>query len=183
MTSTDPDVQLLLLLNDPSPDVWSLARKMIETRIKTERVSIETRKTTLLREAAGRQDNPAVRRMLLDCAAEAEMAIGRPREPPAITDGSEKRLDSIDIHTVATEMGHGQAWIQANRCEIGKIMAKKYRARYNGRNPEQKPKLVDNDEIMVNCYTSADRDLMEQAIRERAERPRAGRGKRPRPSD
>lgn len=82
-------------------------------------------------------------------------------QPEAIRSDSEKL--TLRVSVVAKEMGYTCS--ESQRMKIGRVMAEKYREKYN-KEPLQKKQKVNDMEIDVNAYTERDRDMMEASVRE-----------------
>ena len=84
-----------------------------------------------------------------------------------ITNGNSQ---GISVSMLAVAMGYNCT--DAQRTEIGKITAKKYRDKYNDEPPKH-PQYVKGNVIQVNSYTERDRGMMEAAIKEYMENKKA----------
>ena len=65
---------------------------------------------------------------------------------------------------VAKKMGY--ACLDRELISIGRLIAKKFRAKHNGEEPSKRGQKIQGAMVQVNSYTEQDRDLVEQAVRE-----------------
>jgi AraC-like DNA-binding protein len=82
----------------------------------------------------------------------------------AITnEASATQSTPIYIHEIAIKLGLGKL-SHGDACKIGRKAVEMYRAKYNAE-PPTRLQYVDGAERQVKCYTEADRDLIEAAVR------------------
>ena len=80
----------------------------------------------------------------------------------AITNGEDASTSkSISVTQVARELGHNLN--HANQIKVGRLVANKYRAKYDAEPPTH-AQWVDGAERMVKSYTEADRGLIMEAL-------------------
>lgn len=73
--------------------------------------------------------------------------------------------EPLTISTHARRLGFTKVLTGQQQKEIGRIVGKAYRQRYEGKAPPKKPQQHDGRVIDVNAYTMRDADLVEVAIR------------------
>ena len=92
-------------------------------------------------------------------------ASGNFKPRSAITDGTPatNELESLSVSVLASELGY--KCTDREIINIGRVMARKYRDKYQQDPPKHK-QYVKGNYIPVNSYMERDRALMEQAVRE-----------------
>jgi hypothetical protein len=71
---------------------------------------------------------------------------------------------TLFVSDVAKKMGY--ACLDRELISIGRLIAKKFRAKHNGEEPSKRGQKIQGAMVQVNSYTEQDRDLVEQAVRE-----------------
>lgn len=133
-------------------------------RMKTQ--ALENTETLIGILTSLRPDKPLDERTKLQIEDQAKNIL-LTGENNMITNGNSQ---GISVSMLAVAMGYNCT--DAQRTEIGKITAKKYRDKYNDEPPKH-PQYVKGNVIQVNSYTERDRGMMEAAIKEYMENKKA----------